>query len=466
MMGIKKGCDAESVSNEPNARGAVAARSVRMTGKRRCVFVSQRFPPDKGGNAARIHDMTAHLNGRDWDATVLAPPPSYPPGEFDRSFRRKRTETRDGVTVHRLWAWQPQVENPGTVRRLAYYLTFGLHAMLWLLWHVRRYDAVVITTPPISTGAPGLLAALLGKPWVVDVRDLWIDASVSLGYLEAGSALERVSRRFQRSVLHTADRIAVTTETLGASLQETYGESLGEKTFHLPNGVDTDRFRPGAEAGGATVHAPDGNVAHADGHGGAVAPDPAAKPDGGEPTIVYTGNLGSAQDLESCIRAMSHLSDETAVLRLVGGGDLESDLKQLTERQGLRDRVEYAGAVPREEIPEILREATVGVAPLRDTEELAYAMPTKVYEYLASGLPALVTGRGEVKQFVEDSGGGVWADNDPEQVAARLDELLADAQLRRRLAADGREHVVANYDRKGLARRLGAELTWLVEDQQ
>lgn len=434
-----------------------------MTGKHRCVFVSQRFPPDKGGNAARVHDLTTHLNGKDWDATVLTPPPSYPPGEFERSWRRSRAETRDGVEVHRLWAWQPQVEDPGTVRRMAYYLTFGVHAMLWLLWHVRRYDAVVTTTPPVSTGAPGLLAALLGKPLVVDVRDLWIDASVSLGYLAAGSTLERVSRRFQRLVLHTADRVAVTTETLGASLQETYGDSLSEKTVQVSNGVDTDRFRPEAEAGETTVHAAGKGATLVDSNGDTATPDRGTKPDSGGPTIVYTGNIGSAQDLESCICAMSHLSHENAVLRLVGSGDLESELKRLTAEQGLGDRVTFTGAVPRDEVPGILRSATVGVAPLRDTEELAYAMPTKVYEYLASGLPVVVTGRGELKQFVDDSGGGLWAENDPEEVAARLDELLADAQLRRRLAERGREHVVANYDRRVLARRLGAQLTQLVE---
>lgn len=430
-----------------------------MTGSDRdVVFVTQRFPPDKGGNAARIHDIAVHLNDQEWDVRVLAPPPSYPPGEFERSWDRKQTDTIEDVTVHRLWTWQPQGEDPSMVKRLAYYLCFGIHAMVWLLWNVRQYDAVVTTTPPISTGAPGLLAATLGKPWIVDVRDLWIDASISLDYLEAGSLLERVSRRFQRLVLSTADRIAITTESLGESLQENYGESLKGKLILIPNGVDVERFQSAAEAEKLlTGTAASSSISETE-----PTETGRTRPDGGA-TLIYTGNLGSAQDLESCIRAMGHLTNERATLRLVGTGDRESELRRLTDELGLRDRVEFTGLVPREEVPALLREATIGIAPLRDTEELSYAMPTKVYEYMASGLPTVVTGRGEVKHFIEVSGGGVHVENDPEEIAALLDELLADEKRLRLFAEQGRAHVEQNYDREEISRRLATELSRLVE---
>jgi len=97
-----------------------------------CVIVSQRYPPEKGGNASRIHDTAVNL-GDEFNVTVLAPSLCYPPGNFERTWKRKQTERDEGVIVHRLWTWQPQRENPPLLRRLPYYVIFALHAALWLV---------------------------------------------------------------------------------------------------------------------------------------------------------------------------------------------------------------------------------------------------------------------------------------------------------------------------------------------
>ena len=401
------------------------------------VVVSQRFPPEKGGNASRIYDTVTNLVDDETRVTVLAPPACYPPGNFERTWDRQTTDFMDGVVVRRLWSWQPQVENPGLLRRLPYYLLFAIHAFFWLLVNVRSYDAVVTSTPPITTGIPGFAAAVFGKPWVVDVRDLWIDNSVALGYVDEDSSLVAASRVFQALVLSTADRITVTTKALGDAVSETYGDELRYRIRHIPNGVDVDMFSP-REASPST----DGGVETG-------------------PVIVYTGNIGSAQALEPCIRAMGHLSREDAVLRLVGDGDDASRLEELTERLGLADCVEFVGLVDRDGVPAIINEAAIGLAPIKASDELAYAMPTKTYEYLACQVPVVVTGRGEIERFVAESGGGIHADTDPAAIAAALDRLLADPTERARMGERGYRHVVETYDRNAIADRLGEVLASL-----
>lgn len=400
---------------------------------RHVVFVSQRYPPEQGGNASRIRDTATNLREHGWDVTVLSPVKSYPFGEFERSRSWHTTESDEGISVHRFWTWQPRTNDPSFVNRLAYFLVFALHALWWLLRNRGRYDVVVTSSPPITTELPGIVLSMLGTPWIADVRDLWIDAAVALGHITEGSLPERAARRFQRFALRTADRISVTTDATTEVLEETYGPGLERKTMLIPNGVDIDEFYPtGTDE---------------------------------RPVIVYTGNIGTAQDLHACVRAMARISSDEAVLRLVGSGDVEPELKALAEELSLNGRVEFTGLVPRQQVPEILNEATIGVAPLKDTEALEYAMPTKVYEYLACGLPVLVTGGSHLRQFVEDSGGGVHVENDPERIAEAIDALLADETYRTELAERGHEYVLDRYTRDRIAKRLSDELNAAVDEK-
>lgn len=392
----------------------------------RVVVVSQHYPPDRSGNASRISDTCSDLSSEGWEVTVLSPPPAFPHGEFEQVWRRKTTSSDEGVVVHRLWAWQPTADDPGFLSRIAYYLTFPIHAFVWLLFNAGRYDAIVTSSPPIFTGLAALPFGLLGrKPWLVDVRDLWIDASISLGFIDEGGLLERLSRAYERVVLRTADRVTVTTTVLGDRLVETYGIER-EKLVHLPNGVDTGEFRPTRD-------------------------DP-------DPEIVYTGNVGHAQALEACILAMDELDEQDAVLKIVGDGDTRGELERLVAEEGLQDRVEFTGLVPREAIPEIINDAMVGVAPLKSDEALEYAVPTKAYEYMSCERPVVATGTGEIEALLAGSDGGIFVDDHAESIADALDALLMNPEKREELGENGREHMLEQYERRIVATRLATVL--------
>ncbi len=430
------------------------------------VFVSQQFPPDRSGHASRIDGTTASLASNGWDVTVLAPPASFPHGEFERNWRRSERTTHDRVTVIRLWSWQPTDPDPGFLSRLSYYVLFALHATVWLLFNRHKYDILVSTTPPISTGIAGLIPGPSRPDWVIDVRDCWIDASISLGFIPEGGVLERLSRAFQRRALATADRIAVTTQTLGEQLCEQYGEELSAKLIHVPNGVDCTRFNSRTD-GGNVIDAQRGtediDTAAGNGSSEAVAGENgSSEAVAGE--LIYTGNIGHAQNLDDCIRALQYLPADVT-LKLVGGGDAMPELQDLVEELDVADRVEFVGTVPHHEIPKLLDDATVGLAPLRDDPELAYAMPSKVYEYLGSGLPVIVTGQGEIERFVRDSGGGLHADNDAASIAADVEQLLQDDEFRVATAERGYEYVEKRYDRDNITDRFSDHLATLVESE-
>lgn len=400
---------------------------------RQILVVSQTFPPEMGGNASRIGDTTTYLSEEGWDVTVVAPIPCYPPGQFDRTWTLRSVVEKEDVTVHRLWAWQPTAEDPGIVQRTAYYLTFALHAAAWVLLNGDQFDAILSSTPPIFTGIPGAVGKLVhGLTWAVDVRDLWIAAAASIDEISLAEPLIRLSRYFQRLVFALADRVLTTTPEMRSRLAAKYPTVSVEGTTVVPNGVDESQF---------------------------------ASDDDGDPTepqIIYTGNLGHAQDLETCIRAMQYVETDVT-FRIVGDGDRRSALKELTAELGLEDVVEFVGLVDRDRVPGLLAASSVGVAPIEASDELSYAVPTKAYEYMASGLPVVATGTGAVERLMDESEGGFVVPDDPKAFADALNELVADDELRQRLGQNGRQYVTCQRSRATIAGTLSDELYDLLD---
>lgn len=399
---------------------------------RRVLVVTQAFPPEMGGNASRIGDTTTYLSDEGWDVTVVAPASCYPPGQFDRTWKFRSVEEREGVTVHRLWTWQPVVEDPGVIQRAAYYLTFAFHAAAWVLRNGGRFDAILTSTPPIFTGLPGVTGRLVhGLPLIVDVRDLWIDAAAGLDEISTVEPLILLSRGLQRLVLGLADRVLTTTPEMRSQLAAKYSTVSAEDTTIVPNGVDVSRF---ASDGGGPV----------------------------EPRIIYTGNLGHAQNLETCIRAMQYVQ-AGVTLWLVGDGDRRSALEELTAELGLEDAVKFVGLVDRDRVSELLASSSVGVAPIQASDDLSYAVPTKAYEYMASGLPVVATGTGAVERLMSESGGGFVVPDDPVTFAGTLNELMADDELRRQLGRNGHQYVTEKRSRAAIAKTLSDELQDLLD---
>lgn len=389
--------------------------------KQVCI-VSQHFPPEKSGNASRIYDTAVHLAKLGIDVTVLAPHPTFPNGSFPRTWKRADVQEVDGVRVVHLWTWQPRSGNPGFVSRMAYYLTFPIHAAFWLFFARNRFDAIITSSPPLFTGIPGyVLKRTTQVTWILDIRDLWIDASISLGFLREGSLYERMSRRFEQMCLSRADLVGVTTEELGRRISSRY--TVTAPMTLMPNGVNTDVFRP------------------ADG--------------GKERRIIYAGNVGHAQDLDKVALAVKSMNGTYNLkLLIVGDGDTREYLEQLVQSESLTGSVIFTGILPREEIPRLISESLIGVAPLKQLENLKYAAPTKAYEYMACGIPFIGCGSGEIAHLADRSGAGVIAENTPEAIAAALASLLDDPGRMEEMGRRGREYVAEHYDRRSVALKL------------
>ena len=388
----------------------------------RILVISQNFPPEHFGNASRMFDLSKHLVELGCEVMVMAPHPTFPFGRFPTSKRWKTETSVTGIRLMTLRTVQPQANNPSFWMRMGYYLSFPLHAVLRSLLKQREYDIIVTTNPPIFTGITGFVVKkLTGKPWVLDVRDRWVDASISLGFIRKGCLFERISRWYERRCFMTCDRITVTTGEIQRRLEERYGLSQ-EKMMVMPNGVDMLMFRPCRSK---------------------------------KQRIIYSGLLGTAQDLDVVIRAFSKVQEKhKVILYLVGDGELRADLEALARHEGVNGSVVFTGLVDREKVPGLIAESLVGLAPLKDMESLWYAIPTKALEYMACGIPFIATGHGEIEVLAQTSKAGMIAENSVTSLSGVMDRILTDAKRREEMGREGRRFVETLYDRKKIAQRF------------
>jgi glycosyltransferase involved in cell wall biosynthesis len=137
----------------------------------------------------------------------------------------------------------------------------------------------------------------------------------------------------------------------------------------------------------------------------------------GPPRVVYVGDLRESRGLFDMVEMIAAAPEWS--LDLVGpvaGADRER-LEQRIEQPDVAGRVRLHGRQPPAEAWRIAEGAWASLALLQETPAFVEAMPSKIYEYLASGLPVVSTRLPRQTRIIEESGGGVLIDNVAEAAA-------------------------------------------------
>lgn len=388
----------------------------------RTLVVSHFFPPESLGGAHRWQKLIGQLPDSH-DCRVVCPPPAFPYGEFERSSRLIERDTHADIPVTRLWTYQPRSDSTSedsNLGRILNYIIFSMFATIYVLCNFWRYDAIVTVSAPHTTFLPGIVGKALGLVWIPDVFDLWLDNALDIGYVEKGSISYRVVAWLERRAIRSSDHVLVITETMADHYASKHDTPREQFTI-VPFGVDAELFAPAASS-------------------------PESK------TVVYTGNMGEAHALRPFIRAFKHL--DGMELQLVGTGKRREELETLCECEGLTDRVTFSGVVPREQIPAILGQAVASLVPLKQGHNLDYARPNKLLESMAVGTPYVASALCEIEMITKESDAGFAVDNEPEQVATALRQLINNSELRDDMGRRGIAFIEAEHRWSKLADRV------------
>jgi glycosyltransferase involved in cell wall biosynthesis len=195
--------------------------------------------------------------------------------------------------------------------------------------------------------------------------------------------------------------------------------SLGvrpERIHIVPNGVDPAQFKPGK---------PDSKLRRKWKLNGA-------------PVLGFVGGLRPWHGVEILPDLLARLNKSKRPIQLViaGDGQLRSGLERQFKQRELLDHITFTGALPHEQLPGIIQQFDIALAPYPKHTHDFYFSPLKLFEYMACGIPVVAANLGQITEVISDGKTGLlYEPGQLDALANRCEKLLGDSRLRARIGA-------------------------------
>jgi glycosyltransferase involved in cell wall biosynthesis len=395
------------------------------------VIHTQYYPPEMGAPQVRLADLAHRLKLLGHQVQVLTAFPSYPHGRIFAGYNGiYKKEEHNGILIHRTLIIPSN--RSSMFHRLISYLSFCLSSLIVGVLRIGKIDVIITESPPLFLAITGwLLAKFKGARFIMNVSDLWPDSAKHIGMLEDTS----LTYKIMRSIVHFAYRRAwLVTGQSREIISEITRQVPEVKAYHLSNGVDPEIFSPRRK--NETLrkrYLKDGELG-----------------------FVYAGLHGLFQGLDQIITLAEHMKGWKVRFLFFGDGP-QKELLMATSAARRLENVDFYSALPHREIPAILASMDVAVIPLK--AKIVGAVPSKIYEAMASGIPILLVADGEARDIVKRSNSGlVVSPGDFASLIYAANQLVADARVRKTLGRAGRKAAMSTYNRVDILQKYVTEL--------
>ena len=341
------------------------------------------------------------MHSQGHEVVVLTGKPNYPSGKYFEGygFFSKIVTDHDGITVLRL----PILPRGKKFRSLGLainYISFIVSASILSPFLLRKRDFDIIFvygTSPILKTIPAILISKIKKvPIILWVQDLWPESIASSGFYVPKIILNFIDS-IVRFIYKNSDLILCQSKGFEAEISK---KMPNQNIGFLPNTIN-NLFEHTEKS--------------------TLIPDK-LQPIKNTFKILFTGNIGEAQSLETALMALSIANNKTSIkfsLILVGSGSSSDSLKKLAKKLNLNN-VYFFGQHPLKEMPDFIQNSDLLLITLKKSRIFEITIPNKLQSYLLSGKPIVGSLNGEGAEIIHSSKSGI-------AVASEDSEALADA---------------------------------------
>lgn len=400
----------------------------------RIILLSQWFDPEPG--ATKGLPLARWLQARGHEVNVLTGFPNYPGGRVYEGYRIRplQRQVMEGVPLLRVPLYPSH--DSSAVGRMVNFASFAVSAATIGAIGIGGADVGYVYHPPPTVGLAAMSLKLFRRvPFVYHIADMWPET-----VMESGMVAKGRTRDFMEASIHAWCNLVYRQAAAITVLSPGFKEMLvqrgvpAEKVHVIYNWTDEGAFRP-------------------------TAPDPALANElglAGRFNVVYAGNLGPMQGLDTVIRAATLLRDLPSIQIVIAGtGHEENDLKALARETGAVN-VRFLGRRQYWEMAGINALSDVLLVHLRDLPFFSATIPGKTQVALASGRPTLMAVAGDAAALVERAGAGLSCppENPQAMASAILKLYFLSSEERARMGRDG-----AAFYRREISLEVGGART-------
>lgn len=337
-------------------------------------LLTQYYKPEMGAPQNRLFEMMRGLKELGNDVCVVTAMPNYPTGKIFSDYKGKVTckEELDGIEVKRYWLYASNARK--ALPRIWNMVSFSFMAIFSLRYlRSKQLDYLIVESPPLTLGIVGIiLSRLLKCKLIANISDIWPLSAKELGAMSDGALyhyLEKWEHRIYKKAYISMGQSQEIVDHIA---------SKGAKCVYLfRNGVDPSRFEALEEI----------------------------KPEEGRIKLIYAGLLGFAQGVADICNSINFAKLGMEFHIYGAGGEQQAIEKIISDNPD--KGIYYHGVVSRNELPHKLKEANMTLIPL--VKNIYGAVPSKIYESMAAGLPIMFLGEGEGAQIVDSNRIGLVA---------------------------------------------------------
>ena len=364
--------------------------------KKKILLITQWFDPEptfKGLLFAK------ELVLRGYDVEVLTGFPNYPGGKIYSGYKIKliQKEYIDGVSITRLPLY-PSHSNSKLGRALNY-LSFAFAVVFYGLFIAKKANAIYAYHPPLTIGIAAIIIKFFRKiPVVYDIQDLWPDTLHVTGMVNNTILLNFISR-ICNLVYSAVDNIVVLSPGFKKNLINKKVPS--KKISVIYNWADEKVIR--SKKGEVPQILINNNCFN----------------------ILFAGNIGRAQKLETVLEAAKILKNKNMNINfiLIGQGLMLDELKNKTIKMQL-DNVFFIPEVPMSEVGAILTSADALLIHLKEDPLFKITIPGKTQAYMEVGKPIIMGVQGNAADIVNEAKCGIIVEPENANSLAEAAESL------------------------------------------